>query len=108
MNQPVRTKPAVRDARERTITQIEIPARTIVRVIFVFVLLYLFRQLWHLMLLGLISLMLAAAMDPIVRRIQRIGIKRHWAVAATMIGMTVILLTMILIILSPVLTEGQD
>jgi predicted PurR-regulated permease PerM len=98
----------VREDRERTITQIEIPARTIVRVLFVFVLLYLFEQLWHLMLLGLISLMLAAAMDPIVRRVQRLGLKRHWAVAMTMIGMTVVLLSMILILLSPILTEGQD
>jgi predicted PurR-regulated permease PerM len=98
----------VRDDRERTITEIEIPARTILRVIFVFVLLYLFEQLWHLMLLGLISLMLAAAMDPIVRRVQNLGLKRPWAVAVTMISMTAILISMILIILSPVLTEGQD
>ena len=98
----------MRDDRERTITQIEIPARTIVRVLFVFVLLYLFDKLWHIMLLGLIALMLAAAMDPIVRRVQKIGLKRHWSVALTMLGLAIVLLSMILIMLSPVLTEGQS
>lgn len=98
----------VREDRERTITQIEIPARTILRVIFVFVLLYLFDKLWHLMLLGLISLMLAAAMDPIVRRVQKVGMRRGYAVAVTMLAMTALLIGAILAILSPVLTEGQD
>lgn len=98
----------MREDRERTITQIEIPARTILRVIFVFVLLYLFDKLWHLMLLGLISLMLAAAMDPIVRRVQKVGMRRGYAVAVTMLAMTALLIGAILAILSPVLTEGQD
>ena len=42
----------MRDLPDRTITQVEIPLRTIVRVIFVFVLIWLLGQLWHLILLG--------------------------------------------------------
>ena len=94
--------------RDRTVTEIEIPVRTIVRVILTFCVLWLVHQLWHLMLLGIISLMVAAAMDPIVRRAQRIGMRRGAAVAATMIGLTLIMIASILIILSPVITEGQD
>jgi predicted PurR-regulated permease PerM len=98
----------VRDDRERTITQIEIPFRTIARVILVFVLLWLLGQVWHLMLLGIIALMFAAAIDPLVRKLERLGLRHGYAVATAMIGVTIILLGMILAVLSPVITEGQQ
>jgi len=97
----------VRDLPDRTITQVEIPLRTIIRVIFVFVLIWLLGQLWHLMLLGVIALMFAAALDPLCKRLQRMGMKRGGAVAVTVIGVTLIIVGVVLIILSPVLTEGQ-
>ena len=98
----------MRDDRERTVTQIEIPVRTIVRIVSVFVIIWLLGHLWHLILLGGISLMFAAAADPLVRRLQRLGLKRGGAVAVTMISVTIVLIGLILIMLSPVLTEGQD
>jgi len=98
----------VRDDRERNITQIEIPVRTIVRIVLVFVIIWLLGQLWHLILLGGISLMFAAAAEPSVRRLQRLGLRRGWAVAATMLSITVIFIGMILILLSPILIEGLD
>jgi len=92
---------------DRTITQIELPARTIVRVAAVFVLLWLLHQLWHILLLGMIALMLTAALDPPVRRLQARGIGRSWSVAIIMTTVVVGLLGTVLIILSPVITEGQ-
>ncbi len=93
---------------ERTITQIELPVRTIVRVILVFCLIWLLGQVWNIILLAGIALMATAALDPPVRRLQARGLKRTWAVAAVVGAATIVMLGTLLIIVSPVITEGQD
>jgi predicted PurR-regulated permease PerM len=92
---------------DRTITQIEVPIRTIVRVIAVFVLLWLLNKLWSIMLLTIIALMLTAALDPVVRKLQARDMRRTWAVAIVMTTVILGLLGSVLIVLSPVITEGQ-
>jgi predicted PurR-regulated permease PerM len=92
---------------DRTITQIEVPTRTIVRVIAVIVLLWLLRQLWDILLLGMIALMLTAALDPLVQRLQYRGLSRAWSVTVVMVTVILGVLGVVLIILSPILTEGQ-
>lgn len=98
----------MQNQNERTITQIELPARTIVRVIAVFSLLWLLDQLWHLMLLSMIALMFTAALDPVVGRVQARGIRRSGAVAIVMVTVTSLVVGAVLILLSPVITEGQE
>jgi predicted PurR-regulated permease PerM len=97
----------VQNPDNRTVTQIEVPTRTVVRVIMVFVLLWLLHQLWDILLLGGISLMLTAALAPLVLRLQARGFSRAWAVAVVMVTVILGLLAIVMIILSPILTEGQ-
>ena len=98
----------MQDQHERTVTQIELPARTIVRVVAVFVLIWLLHQLWDIILLTIIALMFTAALDPVVRRLQVRGMKRSWAVATVMTAVVIGLIGIVMILLSPVLTEGQE
>jgi predicted PurR-regulated permease PerM len=93
---------------ERTVTQVEIPARTIMRVILVFVLLWLINRVWNIMLLGLIALMFAAALDPLVRRLQSRGVRRSGSVAIVMTAFLVVLVALLSLILSPLITEGRQ
>ena len=98
---------SLQNPSERTVTQIELPVRTIVRVISVFVLLWFLGKLWHIILLAVIALMFAAALDPVVRRLQTRGMRRTWAVTVTTLAVVFLLLAALLIMLSPIITEGQ-
>lgn len=93
---------------ERTVTQVEIPARTIMRVIVVLVLIWLLKQVWTIMLLGVIALMFAAALDPAVRRVQSRGVRRSGSVAIVMTVFLLALFGLLSIILSPLITEGRQ
>ena len=97
----------MRNEREQTTTELELPVRTIVRVIFVFVLLWLLDALWSLMLLLLISLMFTAAIHPWVVRLQERGMRRSGAVAVVMLAINAVVLTAVSLIVTPLITEGQ-
>lgn len=60
------------------------------------------------MLLALIALMFTAAMYPPVQGLQNRGWKKHWAVAAVVGLVTVGLIGVFTIIISPLITEGQQ
>ncbi len=98
----------MQNPQDRTITQLELPVRTIVRVIIVFCLIWLARQLWDIVLLAMIALFLAAALHPPVKRLQDRGWSKGQAVAVVVTGVVVALLGVIMIILSPLITEGQQ
>ncbi len=98
----------MRDDRERTITEVEVPVRTIVRVILVFVLLWLLGKLWSLMLLGLIALMFTAAIHPWAVRLQERGWSRGRAVAVIMVAINAVVILAVSIIVSPLITEGRE
>lgn len=93
---------------ERTVTEIELPARTIVRVIIVLCLVWLLKELWHILLLLMIALLLAAALDPLCRRMQARGVSRPTAVGTVVGGTTVILVAVLAITLSPLITQGEE
>ena len=97
----------MRDDRERTITDVELPVRTIVRVILVFVLLWLLGKLWDLMLLGLIALMFTAAIHPWAVRLQDRGWSRGRAVAVIMFAIVGVVILAVILIVSPLITEGR-
>lgn len=60
------------------------------------------------MLLSIIALMFAAAADPLVRKLQRRGLGRGPSVAAVIGSITVGIVSVVLVVLSPVITEGQQ
>jgi predicted PurR-regulated permease PerM len=98
----------VRDDRERTITEVEIPVRTIVRVILVFSLLWLVGKLWDLMLLGVIALMFTAAIHPWAVRLQNRGWSRARAVTVITATIIAVVALAIALVIPPLIIEGQE
>ena len=88
-------------------TRIELPTRTIAKVILTLAILWLLGQLWTLLLLLFIALLLAAALDPVVGRLER----RGWPRAASVTLIVVLLVAGIaavgLVLIPPVIDEGQ-
>lgn len=67
------TSPAETSPATVVTTRLELPYRTIARVVLSLALLWLLGRLWTLLLLLFIALLLAAALDPVVARLQRRG-----------------------------------
>jgi len=61
-------------------TQLELPGRTIIRVLLLLAALWLALRLWELGLQLILAMMLAAALDPAVRWLQRYRVRRTFAV----------------------------
>ena len=64
-----------------TTTRIELPAATIAKVVLTLAILWLVGRLWTVLLLVFIALLIAAALDPIVGRLERRGWPRSASVA---------------------------
>ena len=62
----------------RTRTQIEIPMRTVARIILTLSLIWLVGQLFSVILTFVIALMLTAALAPAVNWLEHRGVKRMW------------------------------
>src|SRR5439155_15253923 len=69
---------------------IEVPWRTIAKIICALALIWVWIQLYQLTLLVIVAVLLAVALEPLVARIERRGLPR-WAAAAT-VGFTVLVL----------------
>lgn len=91
-----------------TKTQIEIPWRTVARILIIFASLWLLNRLWSVILTFIIALFFTAALAPLVSFIERRGHRRITGVAVAMIGTLAVLLLMVGLLLQPVIDEGQD
>ncbi|CAN5512057.1 AI-2E family transporter [soil metagenome] len=91
-----------------TRTQIELPWRTIVRIMIVFISIWLLNRLWTVILTFIIALFFTAALAPLVSAIERRGHKRMTGVAVAMGGTIVVLLMLLGLLLQPVINESQD
>jgi predicted PurR-regulated permease PerM len=92
----------------RTVTEFELPFRTIVRVIFVLILIWLLQTLWNVILLLMIAIMLTAALDPLVRKLQDRGMKRSPAVGVVTGGTILVLLAVLAITITPLITQSEE
>src|SRR4051794_35549217 len=68
------------DKPQEVTTRLELPGKTIVRVILTLAIIWLLTQLWSTFLLGFIALLVAAALYPPVARLERRGLPRSLAV----------------------------
>lgn len=89
-------------------TRLELPTRTIFKVVLTLALLWLLGQLWTLLLLLFISLLLAAALDPVVTRLERRGWPRPLSVGLIVAALVGAAALVLLILLPPVIEQGVD
>ncbi|MGH2549690.1 MAG: AI-2E family transporter [Thermomicrobiales bacterium] len=91
-----------------TKTQIEIPWRTVVRVLMIFATLWLVQRLWSVILMFIIALFFTAALAPFVSRIERRGHRRATAVAITLLTVLALQAVFLVLLLQPLINEGRD
>lgn len=89
-------------------TQIEVPWRTIVRVISAIALLWLFLQLWSQVIVVFIALVLTLALDPLVARLVRRGWSRGRSVFAVVLSLFALVALLIAIIAPPLVEQGTN
>ncbi len=89
-------------------SKLELPGRTIVRVILTLVIIYLLTRLWSVLLLGIIALLVAAALDPLVRKLEKRGFKRPIAVGTVFVGLVASLVLLIGLVVPPLIDDGRD
>jgi predicted PurR-regulated permease PerM len=89
-------------------TRIEIPWKTIVRVVTAIALLWLFLQLWSQVVVVFIAVVLTLALDPLVARLVRRGWARGRAVMAVVLSVFALLAGLIAIIAPPLVEQGTN
>jgi predicted PurR-regulated permease PerM len=88
-------------------TRIELPFKTIARVILTLAFLWLLARIWNILLLLFIAVLLAAAVNPIIRRLQRQGVPRGGAVAIVFLALLGTLAGILLLVIPPLIDEGR-
>ncbi len=89
-------------------TRLELPARTIAKVVLTLALLWLLGQLWTLLLLLFIALLLAAALDPVVSRLERRGWPRSLSVSLIVVALLGAAALVLLILIPPVVEQAAE
>jgi predicted PurR-regulated permease PerM len=86
----------------------ELPLRTIVTVLAVLALLWLLAQLWTLLLSLFIALLLTAALDPPVTRLERRGVPRSISIAVFVLALAGIVVGVAVLVVPPLLEQGTQ
>lgn len=96
------------DAGRRVILRIEIPARTVLRILLVLAVLWVLSQIWMALFQVFLGIMIALALLPIVGRLERRGLSRSTAVVAV-IGSAIGILALVLALVVPrAIADAQD
>ena len=89
-------------------TRIELPARTIARVILTLVVLWLLSRLGTILLLLFIALLLTAALDPVVSRLERRGWPRTLSVTLILVALLAGIGVLGLVLAPPLIAQGEQ
>lgn len=98
----------VQDGETLVRARVEVPARTIVSVALGIFAVWLLVRLWSVLLLVVLALLLTAALDPVVSRLERRGWTRTRAVSALIVAMLALFALLLLLIVPPIVREGRD
>ena len=90
------------------INKLELPGRTIAKVILTLVIIWLLTRLWSTLLLGIIALLLAAALFPAVRWLERRGFRRTLAVATVVLALIGFVAALLALVVPPLIDDGRQ
>lgn len=91
-----------------TRTQIELPWRTVFRVLLIFAVIWLLNELWSVILNFIIALFFTAAVAPLVSYIERRGHKRITGVLIALLATLLFIGGILALLVQPVINEGRD
>jgi predicted PurR-regulated permease PerM len=86
----------------------ELPIRTIVTVLAVLAVLWLLAQLWSLLLSLFVALLLTAALDPPVSRLERRGVPRAASIAIFVLALAGIVAGIAVLVVPPLIEQGTQ
>jgi predicted PurR-regulated permease PerM len=86
----------------------ELPVRTIVTVLAVLAVLWLFAQLWSLLLSLFVAFLLTAALDPPVTRLERRGVPRAVSIAIFVLALAGIVVGVAVLVVPPLVEQGNQ
>ena len=89
-------------------TRLELPTRTIAKVILTLAVLWLVGRLWTLLLLLFVALLLTAALDPIVSRLERRGWPRSLSVTLILALLVAAIALLGLVLVPPLVEQGSQ
>ena len=86
----------------------ELPIRTIVTVLAVLAVLWLLAQLWTLLLSLFVALLLTAALDPSVSRLERRGVPRGASIAIFVLALAGVVAGAAVVVVPPLVEQGNQ
>jgi predicted PurR-regulated permease PerM len=90
------------------ISKLDLPARTIAKVILTLVIIWLLTRLWSTLLLGIIAMLLAAALYPAVRWFEQRGFRRSFAVATVFLALIAFVAALLALVVPPLIDDGRE
>ncbi|MFL5758358.1 MAG: AI-2E family transporter [Thermomicrobiales bacterium] len=97
------------ESNEPTVrARLEIPPRTIATVAIGLLVIWVLIKLVSILLLVFLALLLTAALDPLVTRLERRGWKRSTAVSALLLAFVAIVLGTLALVIPPMVHQGQQ
>ncbi len=93
---------------EKQTVRVEIPSRTIIKVILTLVIIWLLLQVASIFLLLLLAIIVCLALLPVVRRLENRGMPRGFAVVTVVSGLIGIVAGFLWLIVPPLITQTQN
>jgi len=93
---------------DKQTVRIEIPTRTIIKVILTLVVIWLVLKVASIFLLLLLAVIVCLALLPVVRRLEHRGLPRGFAVVTVVAGLVGIVAGFLLVIVPPLITQTQN
>lgn len=105
---PIIGRPDPTPETQRTVTRLEVPVHTIVRVMLALVVLGILAQIWQVFLLVFVALFLALALLPAVRWLTAWGLAYPASVAVVAVLLVAAVVGFFALIVPPMVAQGQD
>jgi len=99
---------AARPATAVVVTRIELPARTIAKIVLTLALLWLLGRLWTLLVLLAIALLLAAALEPVIERLERRRWRRGLSVGLVVLVLLGVVSLVLVVLVPPVARQTEE
>lgn len=93
---------------QKTVTRLEIPIRTIVTVALSLFAIWVLLQIWGVLLQVVIAFLLATALLPLVKRLERRGMSKGLASGVVFLGLVAAIVGFFWIIVPPLITQTQS
>jgi predicted PurR-regulated permease PerM len=93
---------------QKTVTRIEVPFRTIVRVVLSLFVIWVLLQVWHIFILVFVALFLAMALLPLVLRLTQWGLSYPLSVAIVSLLLVAVIVGFFALIMPPLIDQVQN